>query len=74
MILDYLRFVAIAEERANVLNFRMHGGEGEIRTHGGVTPTPVFKCGAGSRNSANLRSNSKFCDSDCARNFTASEN
>ncbi len=23
-----------------------YGGWGEIRTHGGVTPTPVFKTGA----------------------------
>lgn len=26
-----------------------NGGWGEIRTHGGVTPTPVFKTGAFNR-------------------------
>ena len=39
-----------AKEKGNqtmyLIPFKIFGGSGEIRTHGGLTPSPVFKTGA----------------------------
>ena len=47
----------------------MFGGEGGIRTHGGLAPTPVFKTGAFNRSATSPYKDNQVdyvCDQDLA--------